>query len=213
MTKPLLVLGNKNYSSWSLRPFMAIAHSGLAFDEMVLPLDTQEFDQRIGQYNPARKVPVLVDGSLRVWDSLAILETLAERAPQLWPADPDHRAWARSVSAEMHSGFAALRGECPMNMRAEGRRVAISDAVQADIARIEMIWSECLEASGGPYLFGSFSNADAMYAPVASRFRTYGLAPGSEAYVKTIHSDPAFLRWREAALQETWIVEQDEAGG
>ena len=214
MTKPLLVLGNKNYSSWSMRPYLAIHHTGMDFDEVVLALDTPEFKSQISRYNPAGKVPVLIDDGLAIWDTLAILEYLAERHPSLWPADRATRAQARSISAEMHSGFSNLRQACPMNIRATGRNVPVTAGLQSDIDRIDTIWRDCLERSGGPYLFGQFSNADAMFAPVASRFQTYGYIPSADSsrYVETIHNDPAFVQWRDAALKEDWIVDADEAG-
>lgn len=214
MAKPLLVLGNKNYSSWSLRPFMAIVHANIEFDDLVIPMDTDAFKSEIKKYNPAGKVPVLIDGEIIVWESLAILEYLAEMHPGLWPNDKKARAHARTLAAEMHSGFTALRSACPMNIRATGRKVEMTDGLVKDIARIEEIWCECLNASGGPYLFGNFSCADAMFAPVASRFRTYGieLSNLSQGYVDTIHNDPAFKRWEKAGLAEQWIIDADEAG-
>lgn len=214
MSKPRLVLGNKNYSSWSLRPYLGIVHAGIEFDELVLQLDTPEFQAQIGEFNSAGKVPVLIDGTTRIWDSLAILEYLAEAEPSLWPEDRQQRAHARSISAEMHSGFQALRSACPMNIRATDRQIDRTPALDRDIERIQTIWSTCLSASKGPYLFGRFSCADAMFAPVASRFKTYDIAlePTAQAYVTTIHNDPAFKRWEAAALAETEIVEADEAG-
>jgi glutathione S-transferase len=216
MTRPTLVIGNKNYSSWSLRPWMGLVHTGIAFDEVLLPLDTEEFARRIGDYSAAGKVPVLIDGDLTVWDSLAILEYLAESHAQLWPDDAGERAVARAISAEMHSGFSAMRSAMPMNIRATSRHVDIDDRIRADIVRIEAIWHSCRSQhqARGPYLFGRFTVADAMYAPVASRFRTYGitLGPLAQDYVETVHADPAFKAWREAALKETWVVEADEAG-
>jgi glutathione S-transferase len=176
MSRLELVIGNKNYSSWSLRPWVFLEQAKIPFTEVRLPFQSKEWDERIGEYSPTRMVPVLRDGDLCVWDSLAILEYLAERFPDArgWPADPAARARARAASAEMHSSFVALRSECPQDCRARTER-RLSDAARSDIARAERLWNECL-AAGGPFLFGEFSVADAMYAPVVLRFRTYGIA-------------------------------------
>lgn len=160
------------------------------------------------------KVPVLQDGDLTVWDSLAILEYAAELFPErgLWPSDPRDRARARSISAEMHSGFPALRAACPMNMRRAPGTLSVSDEVKADVARIVAIWSECLERSGGPFLFGGFTIADAMYAPVVSRFETYGLSndPAVARYTEAMTGLAVWQDWRDAALKELWTVAVDE---
>jgi glutathione S-transferase len=212
-----LVIGNKNYSSWSMRPWLALRASGIAFDEVVIPLYTGPADkQRILDVNPAGKVPVLVDGDVTVWDSLAIIEYAAERfvEAKLWPSDPARRAHARSISAEMHSGFQALRSECGMNLHRPVRAKALTDAARADIARIQEIWSECRRryAAAGPFLFGGFGAADAMYAPVVHRFRTYAieLAPELRGYVEAMTALPAFQEWTEAALAETLVIEKFE---
>lgn len=213
---PTLVIANKLYSSWSLRPWIMLRQAGIAFDEVVIPLDHPDTRQRILQHSPAGRVPVLVDGEITVWDSLAILEYAAECWPGagIWPQDPAARALARSISAEMHSGFQALRKACPMNL---GRKYATRDRgpdVAADAARIGAIWRDARDrfGAGGPFLFGAFSGADAMYAPVVTRLDTYGFAvdPVSRAYMDAVLASPAFVSWREAALQESWIVPHDE---
>jgi glutathione S-transferase len=204
-----LVIGNKNYSSWSLRPWLVMRHFDVAFDEVRLTLDTPEFHARIAEYSPAGRVPVLVDGALSVWDSLAICETVNERYldGRGWPADSNARAAARTISAEMHSGFTAMRRELPMNCvkRAHGFMPG-ADASQ-DIARVRQLWRETREkyGAGGPFLFGDFSIADAMYAPVVLRFITYDVAvDGIERdYVGTILEIPALREWLHDAAQET----------
>jgi glutathione S-transferase len=200
-----------------MRPWLALRASGIAFDEVVIPLYTGPADkQRILDVNPAGKVPVLVDGDVTVWDSLAIIEYAAERfvEAKLWPSDPARRAHARSISAEMHSGFQALRSECGMNLHRPVRAKALTDAARADIARIQEIWSECRRryAAAGPFLFGGFGAADAMYAPVVHRFRTYAieLAPELRGYVEAMTALPAFQEWTEAALAETLVIEKFE---
>src|SRR6201989_3501017 len=176
-----LVIGNKHYSSWSMRPWLALKACNIAFYEVSVPLYTGDADkQRILKFSRSGKVPVLVDGDVTIWDSLAIIEYIAERFPearQLWPQDVAARAHARSVSAEMHSGFAALRNECGMNLHRPVGSKQLSANARADIARIQESWAECRERYGklGSYLFGAFSGADAMYAPVVHRFRTYAI--------------------------------------
>ncbi len=210
-----LVIGNKNYSSWSMRPWLALAHHKVPFDEIVINLYGDDTKRRILEYSPAGKVPILKDGQLSVWESLAILEYLADKFPQLklWPADPQARAHARAVSTEMHSGFQALRQATPMNLKRVPRAIELSDAVKADVARIEAIWNDCRMRYGkeGHFLFGDFSIADCMYAPVATRFRTYDIPVGlvASAYVDTIHTLPAFERWRDAGLKEVWTSHYD----
>lgn len=212
-----LVIGNKNYSSWSMRPWLALRATGIAFDEVFIPLYTGEADkQRILDVSPAGKVPVLIDGDITVWDSLAIIEYAAEKfvAANLWPSDPARRAHARSISAEMHSGFQALRGECGMNLHRPVRAKTLSDAARADIARVQLIWSECRQRYGasGPFLFGPFSAADAMYAPVVHRFRTYAIEvpAGLQSYVEAMADLPAFREWTEGGLAETLVIEKFE---
>ncbi|MEA2837427.1 MAG: glutathione S-transferase [Bradyrhizobium sp.] len=214
-----LVIGNKNYSSWSMRPWLALKAANVAFDEVSIPLYTGDADkQRILKFSRSGKVPVLVDGDVTIWDSLAIIEYAAERFPQagLWPADAAARAHARSVSAEMHSGFAALRDECGMNLhRPVGAKALSADAL-ADIARIQESWAECRERYGklGPYLFGACSGADAMYAPVVHRFRTYAIdvTPVVRHYMETMMALPAFQQWTRAGLAETLVIEKLEVG-
>jgi glutathione S-transferase len=212
-----LVIGNKNYSSWSMRPWLALKACGITFDEVVIPLYGSVADkQRILDVSKAGKVPVLVDGEITVWDSLAILEYAAERWPDagVWPQDPAARALARSISAEMHSGFQALRKACPMNL---GRKFGERDRgpdVAADAARIQAIWRDARDrfGAGGPFLFGGFSGADAMYAPVVTRLDTYAIPvdPVSRAYMDAVLALPAFGAWRDAALRESWTVAHDE---
>jgi glutathione S-transferase len=212
-----LVIGNKNYSSWSMRPWIALKACNIAFDEVSIPLYTGDADkQRILKFSRSGKVPVLVDGDITVWDSLAIIEYAAERFPdaKLWPEDRASRAHARSVSAEMHSGFAALRNECGMNLHRPVGTKALSADARADIDRIQESWAECRERYGklGPYLFGAFSGADAMYAPVVHRFRTYaiGVSLPVRDYMATMMALPAFQQWTRAGLAETLVIEKFE---
>jgi glutathione S-transferase len=210
----LLIIGNKNYSSWSFRPWIAMKAVGIAFEERVISLNDPEFKRAIAPVSQNGKVPALDDGGVHVWESLAILEYLAEKFPHagLWPADPSARAHARAVAAEMHGGFAALRGECPMNFWRPVKRRELSADALADVARIDAMWSECRLRYGGPFLFGAFGAADAMYAPVVSRFHTYAVAVGerSRAYMDAIMALPAWREWKEAALKEPWILPYDE---
>jgi glutathione S-transferase len=214
-----LVIGNKNYSSWSLRPWIAMKALGIAFEEIVIPFGTPignpDFKARLAPYTPAGKVPVLIDGETHVWETLAILEYLAEKFPahQLWPADAPARAEARALASEMHAGFSALRSECPMNIRRPVKARTISAAAQADVARIEQMWQRARARSGGPFLFGKFSAVDAMYAPVVTRLNTYGIAVSRETrdYIDAVMALPAFAEWRAASIAETWIVPEDEA--
>jgi len=211
-----LTIGNKNYSSWSLRPWILMKHLGLEFSERQIPLDTAEFADRIAALSPTRRVPVLEHGHLRIWDSLAICEYVCELAGAGWPRERGTRAVARAVSAEMHSGFSILRSQWPMNTRASGRRTAPNPERTADIARIEELWNDCRTrfGAGGPWLFGEYSVADAMYAPVVLRFRTYGapLTPASQSYVATVLGDAALQEWLDAAAAETWTLEPSEIG-
>ena len=215
---PTLLIGNKNYSSWSMRPWLALRANDIAFDEIFIPLYTGEADKkRILSFTHSGKVPALIDGDVTVWDSLAIIEYAAERFPgaRLWPEDRARRAHARSVSAEMHSGFAALRDECGMNLHRPVGAKALSGDARADIARIQQSWAECRERYGklGPYLFGPFSGADAMYAPVVHRFRTYAIdvTPEVRAYMDAMMALPAFQEWTRAGLAETLVIEKFEA--
>lgn len=213
-----LVIGNKNYSSWSMRPWLALRANDMAFEEIFIPLYTGAADkQRILGFTPAGKVPALIDGDVTVWDSLAIIEYLAERFPEagLWPEDRAARAHARSISAEMHSGFMALRNECPMNLHRPVRAVGLSEDAQANIARIQEIWLECRARHGklGPFLFGRFGGADAMFAPVVYRFRTFAIdaAPEVQAYMNTMMALPAVEEWTKAGLAETLLIDRVEA--
>jgi glutathione S-transferase len=209
-----IVIGNKNYSSWSLRGWLALKATGIAFEEILIPL-LREPDARRERlrHSPSGKVPVLKHNGTTVWESLAIGEFLADAYPaaRLWPADLAARGHARAVSAEMHAGFAALRTNMPMDMRASSPGKGLTAEVQADIDRIGAIWRECREryGRGGPYLFGHFTVADAMYAPVTSRFTTYGvrLDPVCEAYRKAITEEPAFQAWHADAKREPWTID------
>jgi glutathione S-transferase len=211
-----LYIGNKNYSSWSMRPWVLLRNADIAFDEVKLRFDSlepgSEFKNAIGKINPAGRVPCLVDDGLVVWDTLAIAEYVAEKFPakQLWPQDTAQRARARSVCAEMHSGFTALRSACMMNIEAslpEAGALVMRDkpAVRADVARIETLLSELLTAHGGPYLFGKqFTIADAYYAPVCMRFKTYALSQRADinAYIDRVRAAPGVAHWIADALAE-----------
>ncbi|MBC6404657.1 MAG: glutathione S-transferase family protein [Rhodospirillales bacterium] len=202
-----LTIGNRRYSSWSLRGWLAIRLAGLEPDTDVIWLDEPGYKERLAAASPGRTVPVLRDGDLVVWDSLAIALYLAERHPGLWPADPRLRAEAYAVTAEMHSGFPAMRAALPMDLSCSDPRVP-EPAVAAEVARIAAIWSRP-EAAGGPFLFGAPSLADCAFAPVASRFRSYGvpLDGRAAAYAETLLSWPPFLDWETAAALETHVIE------
>ena len=202
-----LVIGDKQLSSWSLRPWILLRHLDLPFEEVRLPLDTPRFHAEIGRWSPSGRVPVLLDGDLRIWDSVAICEYASELAGGAgWPADRNLRAFARSISAEMHSGFGALRHAMPMNIRASTPYKKHQAYVISDIARLTAIWEICRSRYGkdGPFLFGKFSIADAMFAPVVWRFQTYAveLPPVSRAWVETMRTLPAMEEWRASALAE-----------
>jgi glutathione S-transferase len=212
-----LVIGNKNYSSWSMRPWLALRANGIAFEEIFIPLYTGEADkQRILGFTHSGKVPALIDGDATIWDSLAIIEYVAERFPEarLWPEDRASRAHARSISAEMHSGFMALRNECGMNLHRPIRAISLSADARANVARIQEIWIECRERYGklGPFLFGQFGAADAMFAPVVHRFRTYAIPVAGEAqtYMETMLALPALQEWTRAGLAESLVIERFE---
>jgi glutathione S-transferase len=212
-----LVIGNKNYSSWSLRPWLLLRHFGVAFSEVRLPLDTPEFRARVGQWSPTGRVPVLHDAGLTVWDSLAICEYANERwlGGRAWPADPAARAVARSAAAEMHSGFAALRAQLPMNVRRQPNQFRGDADAARDIARVQALWADLRThfGAGGPFLCGQFSIADAMYAPVCFRLRGYGIRTDdtASAYLDAMFAVPAMREWESAALSETERVAADEA--
>ncbi|CAN5213744.1 glutathione S-transferase family protein [soil metagenome] len=216
-----LVIANKCYSSWSLRPWLLLTEFAIAFEEVLIPFgqtfDDPDWKRAISAFTPAGKVPALIDGEIKVWESLAIMDHVADIRPDLaiWPRDPAAKAMARSISAEMHAGFQGLRGACPMNLawvhpeRDRGPKVA------ADVARISTIWREARERFGasGPFLFGTFTAADAMFAPVTARFTGYGIAPDavSSAYCEAVQATQGFQSWRMGALAEPWIIAEDEA--
>jgi glutathione S-transferase len=214
MTPYRLVIGNKAYSSWSLRPWLLMKEAGLAFDEIRIPLYQDGHAAKIRQHTPTGRVPVLHDGAVTVWDTLAICEYLAERHPEknLWPASVAARAQARAVSAEMHAGFAALRSNLWMNVRRTFPGTGITPEVARDIARIEALWGDCLSRYGGPFLFGAFGIADAMYAPVATRFKTYAVALGIDAqrYAERLLALPSMRAWYADAAAETEVLPQFE---
>ncbi len=209
-----LYIGNKNYSSWSFRPWIAMTAFDIPFEEELIQFDFPGGNTAIKAVSQSGKVPLLVDGDLKIWETLAIMEYLAELFPKknIWPADRAARAVARAISAEMASSFTGLRGECPMNFRQPPIKLDVGETTKADIARIDIIWSECLTKSGGPFLFGEFSAADAMYAPVVSRLTSYGLTPSptAEAYMLAMREHPAWKAWEEEALKEVWVVPEDE---
>ena len=211
-----LIIGNKNYSSWSFRPWIALRAAGIPFEEVVIPLYEPGSKEQIIQYSPAGKVPVLIDADVRVWESLAIIDHLAERFPQaaLWPADAAARAHARAIAAEMHAGFAPLRRHCPMNIRRPVKKRELTPEVAANVARIDEMWSECRArfGAGGPFLFGPFTAADAMYAPIVSRLHTYAVdvSRTARAYMDAIMGLPAWAEWTAAALKEEWVLAEDE---
>jgi len=212
-----LVIANKNYSSWSLRPWLLMTEFGLDFELKEESLAGDDLKERLRQYSPSCKVPVLIDGDLTIWDSLAICEYVSERylGGEGWPTAVDSRAHARAICAEMHSGFMALRSQMPMNIRAR-RAITPSGVTLADVRRIDAIWSDCRReyAENGDWLFGKFSIADCMYAPVALRFMTYGaeLAETGQQYMDSVLDHPGVKVWMEAAARETEIIPQDEAG-
>ena len=211
-----LIIGNKNYSSWSMRPWIAMKVAGIAFDEEVISLNAPDFKARVSPVSGTGKVPVLSDADVHVWESLAILDYLAEKFPQagLWPASPQARALARAVSAEMHAGFVPMRRHLPMNIWRPVMKRELPPEVAANVQRIERIWTDCRTrfGQGGPFLFGGFGAADAMYAPVVSRFRTYAVAVGPEArrYMDAVMALPAWAEWRAAAVKEPWVLPEDE---
>ncbi|MDZ7589147.1 MAG: glutathione S-transferase family protein [Rubrivivax sp.] len=217
-----LLIGNKNYSSWSMRPWVLMRQLGLPFEEVKLRLDFSDssaFRKAVAPYSPAGRVPVLVDDGFAVWDSLAIVETLHERFPDrgVWPAAAQDRARARSLAAEMHAGFNALRSRCPMNIEAMlpevGARLWIEHAdLRADVARIETMWAQALAASGGPFLFGAFCAADAFYAPVCMRLRTYALPliETTRRYIEAVSAAPGVAAWMADALAEQDFLDFEE---
>jgi glutathione S-transferase len=209
-----LLIGNRNYSTWSLRPWLVLRHFDIPFEDEVLQLQGEGFRDVLAQRSPSGKVPVLEDGDLVVVETVAIIEYLADRFPDraIWPADIGQRALARAAAAEMHASFSALRSHAPMNLRASHPGKVSIDSVARDLHRLETLWGGLLARSGGPYLFGAFTAADAMFAPVATRIRTYALPVSDVAagYVEAIYSLPAFQEWLALALHEPWIVDDDE---
>jgi glutathione S-transferase len=212
-----LILANKAYSSWSLRPWILLAHFKIPFEEVVIPMDEPETRANMLEYAPSGKCPSLHDGKTAVWESLAIIEYVAETHPEkaIWPRAKTARAHARSLANEMHAGFGALRQACPTNFRRPVRAVALSEEVRADVARIEEAWAHARETFGkaGPYLFGGFSAADAMFAPVVNRFHVYEIpiSKPSRAYMDTIMALPAWKAWIAAAEAEPWRIEHYDA--
>jgi glutathione S-transferase len=215
MARLKLYVGNKNYSSWSLRPWLAMKAAGVDFEDEVIPFDFPAGNPAIKALSEVGRVPILVDGDFKLWESLAIIDYVAELFPEkrLWPENIRDRALARAYSLEMATGFRALRNACPMNLRRPCQAKQVGEDVRADVARIEKIWSDALARSGGPFLFGDFSAVDAMFAPVVNRFDAYMLTekPQSRAYMRTVVDHPAFQEWAAAAALETWIVAEDEA--
>ncbi|MBD2103347.1 glutathione S-transferase family protein [Leptolyngbya sp. FACHB-261] len=216
MTNLTLVIGNKNYSSWSLRPWLAMKQAKLDFEEVLIPLYVSGFHEKILHYSPAGKVPILIADGLTIWESLSICEYLAERFPeaQLWPTDLTARAIARCVSAEMHAGFANLRNHMGMNVRAQKPGQGRAPGVQEDIDRILALWTDCRQrfGQGGEFLFGQFSIADAMFAPVALRFLTYGVQvdANASAYIEALLALPTLQEWLEASRVEPYTIAQYE---
>ncbi|MCA3019046.1 MAG: glutathione S-transferase family protein [Rhodocyclaceae bacterium] len=220
-----LVIGNKNYSSWSMRPWLILRALNIPFEEVMLKFHSAEWDAKIAHYSPSKLVPVLWDGevgggdSICVWESNAIYEYLAERFPDrhVWPAGAKARAYARAIVAEMHAGFRPLRTAMPMNIRARFPGLGMNDDVAKNIARIEALWKEARERFGqpsasGPFLFGAFSAADAMFAPVVMRFMTYSptLSSDTESYCAAVRAHPSVVAWQTDALAETEFVAEDE---
>lgn len=213
-----LVIANKLYSSWSLRPWMVLRANDIAFDEIIVPLRLANSAARVAAYSPSGKLPVLIDSDIRIWDSLAIIEYIAETFPDkpVWPGDKRARAHARAISNEMHSGFQALRQGCPMNLGARFKTPELTEALLASVSRIEQIWQESRSSfgNGGPYLFGAFSAADAMYAPIVTRLDSYQIPvqPQSRTYMTTILAHPVYKSWLKQALTEPWSIPDYEAG-
>jgi glutathione S-transferase len=211
-----LIVGNKNYSSWSMRPWIAMKVTGVPFEETVISLDAAEFKTQVGAVSGTGKVPVLIDDGVRVWESLAILEYLAEKFPAagLWPADAAARAHARAIASEMHAGFLPLRRHLPMNMWRPVIKRDLTGEAEANVQRIEAMWKDCRArfGKGGSFLFGRFGAADAMYAPVVARLHTYAVAigGGTRAYMDAVMALPAWAEWHAAAVKEPWVLAADE---
>jgi len=213
-----LIIGNKTYSGWSMRPWLALRHADAKFRETRVPLYIAGYKGKVLEHSPSGKVPALKHGAITLWDSLAICEYLAELFPaaKLWPAEAADRATARSMSAEMHSGFSAIRNALPFNCRAQGRHVALTAPVEEEVARVQSLWHSCRQhhAKTGPWLFGAFTIADAMFIPMALRFATYGVALGpiEQAYLDTILGHPPVQEWIAAARLESEVMEDNEVG-
>jgi glutathione S-transferase len=213
-----LVIANKLYSSWSMRPWLVLHAFAIPFEEIVIPLRTPESKAKLAQYSPSGKVPVLIDGDQSIWESLAIIEYLAENNANktIWPKDKAARAHARAISNEMHGGFMPLRQGCPMNLGARFKTPEMTEALKANVDRVEQIWAETRQKfrNEGPLLFGDFTAADAMYAPVVSRLVSYQIPvkPGTRAYMDAVLAHPSFLAWKDAALKEPWSIEDYAAG-
>ena len=210
MTKPHLILGNANYSSWSMRPFLVLKRAEIEFTTEFLPIRTDEFKARLSEVSPFALVPTLLLGGDAIGDSLAIAEWAAEENPLLWPKDDVMRAKARMLTAQMHGGFSGIRSELPMNLKRVGKpRASLSDDVHADISKLSAAWGQCLETYGGPFLFGEWSIADAFYTPVATRFQSYGieLPEPLQSYVETLLKQSDYLEWLAIAKSETWVIE------
>ncbi len=211
-------LANKKYSSWSMRPWLVLHAFAIPFEETVIPLKQADTKARIAAVSPSGKVPCLVDGDVAVWESLAIIEYLAEKFPQhaIWPEDRVARAHARAIANEMHGGFLPLRQACPMNLAKRFKTPPMTDDLAANITRIEDIWrsTRARFGKGGPFLFGAFNATDAMYAPIVTRFDTYGVTVGEDAgaYMRAVQAHPSFVAWRQAALGEPWTIAEYEAG-
>ena len=218
MAKPLLLVGNQNYSSWSLRPYMALAMADIAFDKKMIRMLVPGFRAKMAKYKTAGKLPLLIHNDITIWDTLAIIEYAAETWPakNIWPKNKKARAMARSVSAEMHSSFFALRNACPMNLRRAQKRPpgGISEAVQKDVDRVEALWTQCrkLHGKGGAFLFGKFCAADAMFTPIVARFETFAIPvkPATRSYMDTILATKAFQQWKTDAAAEPWVIAEDE---
>ena len=211
-----LIIGNKNYSSWSMRPWIAMKVAGISFDEKVIPLYEPGSREQVLQHSPAGKVPVLIDGDQHIWESLAILEYLAEKFSdaKLWPDDAPARGHARIVATEMHAGFQALRKNCPMNLWLPVKSRPLPEEAITDVRRIEALWSDCRTrfGRGGAFLFGAFGAADAMYAPVVARLHTFGVSVdrATRSYMDAVMALPAWSEWHAAALNEPWIMKGNE---
>ena len=216
MPQLTLIIANRNYSSWSLRAWLVMKYAGVAFEEILVPLDTPATREEIDRYSPSGRLPVLLVDQLPVWDSLAICEYIHELTGKGWPRVAAARALARAVSAEMHSGFATLRSLWPMNARARNRRTATTAALAAEVERIDELWGDCRHrfGAGGPWLFGEYSIADAMYAPVVLRFNTYGARISDTArwYMASVLEDTTLQQWLQAAKQEPWKIASEEVG-